>query len=257
MKKILVRADDLGYSRGVNYGIHDAVYNGFINNVGIMVNMPITEAGFNMIKDEPIDFGQHTDITNGKPVLPADQVPSLVDENGYFLRSKVYRDNIKAGKPDFINLEEVVAEIEAQYHRFLELIGRKPDYFEGHAVASPNFVKGLRIMAEKYDLPFLDFTFDGKPLKFKKQTTFISPFDFMDSDYDPKRTLRRLMNEASDSWTNIPMMVCHPGFLDKYIFETSSLTTPRTLEADMAIDQALMAEIKANKIQLIRYSECE
>ena len=56
MKKILVRADDLGYSRGVNYGIHDAVYNGFINNVGIMVNMPITEAGFNMIKDEPIDF---------------------------------------------------------------------------------------------------------------------------------------------------------------------------------------------------------
>ena len=230
MKKILVRADDLGYSRGVNYGIYDAVHNGFINNVGIMVNMPTTEAGFNMIKDEPIDFGQHTDITNGKPVLPADQVPSLVDENGYFLRSKVYRDNIKVGKPD---------------------------YFEGHAVASPNFVKGLRIVAEKYDLPFLDFTFDGKPLKFKKQTTFVSPFDFMDSVYDPKRTLRRLMNEASDSWTNIPMMVCHPGFLDKYILETSSLTTPRTLEADMAIDQALMAEIKANKIQLIRYSECE
>lgn len=45
-----------------------------------------------------IDFGMHTDITKGKP--------------------------------DFTNLDEVVAEIDAQYHRFLELIGKKPDYFK-------------------------------------------------------------------------------------------------------------------------------
>ena len=45
-----------------------------------------------------IDFGMHTDITNGKP--------------------------------DFTNLDEVVAEIDAQYHRFLELIGKKPDYYK-------------------------------------------------------------------------------------------------------------------------------
>ena len=53
--------------------------------------------------------------------------------------------------------EEVIIEIEAQYHRFLELFGRKPDYFEGHAVASANFFKGLEYVAEKYGLKYSGF----------------------------------------------------------------------------------------------------
>lgn len=159
MKQILIRADDLGYSRAVNYGIYDAIHNGIINNVGVMVNMPATEHGLDLLKNEDIDFGMHTDITNGKPILPPDQVPSLVDEHGNFKRSKIYRDNY--GKQDFTNLDEVIAEIDAQYHQFLELIGKKPDYFEGHAVMSDNFIKGLHIVAEEYDLPILDFAFDN------------------------------------------------------------------------------------------------
>ena len=34
--KIMVRADDLGYSRGVNYGIYDTVKNGVIKNIGFI-----------------------------------------------------------------------------------------------------------------------------------------------------------------------------------------------------------------------------
>ena len=37
--KILIRADDVGYSRAVNYGIADSVWNGIIRSVGIMPNM--------------------------------------------------------------------------------------------------------------------------------------------------------------------------------------------------------------------------
>lgn len=57
MKQILIRADDLGYSRAVNYGIYDAIHNGIINNVGVMVNMPATEHGLDLLKNEDIDFG--------------------------------------------------------------------------------------------------------------------------------------------------------------------------------------------------------
>jgi len=39
MKNIIIRADDLGYSKGVNYGTYESVKNGLINNVGVMVNM--------------------------------------------------------------------------------------------------------------------------------------------------------------------------------------------------------------------------
>nr|WP_308723622.1 hypothetical protein [Lactiplantibacillus plantarum] len=34
----------------------------------------------------------------------------------------------------FVDLNEVVLQIEAQYQKFVALVGGKPDYFEGHAV---------------------------------------------------------------------------------------------------------------------------
>lgn len=62
MKKILIRADDLGYSRSVNFGIFDSVHNGIVNNVGVMVNMPSTRMGLDLLKNEDIDLGMHTNI---------------------------------------------------------------------------------------------------------------------------------------------------------------------------------------------------
>ncbi|MBP2058227.1 putative glycoside hydrolase/deacetylase ChbG (UPF0249 family) [Lactobacillus colini] len=253
MKRILLRADDLGYSRAVNYGIYDSIHNGIINNVGVMVNMPSTQMGIDLLKDEDIDYGMHTNITNGKPVLSAEEVPSLVDENGNFNRSKIYRENY--GKPDIINLDEVTAEIDAQYHRFLDLIGRKPDYFEGHAVMSDNFIKGLHIVADRYDLPILDFSFDGSPLNFKNNTEFNVFMESMRPNYDPYKILEEMIKHSEDE--QIPMMVCHPGYLDQYILNTSSLTIPRTQEVSMAIDPKVAELIRTNDIHLLKYSECK
>ena len=39
MKYLLIRADDLGYSEGVNYGIAAAVAAGLVRSVGVMTNM--------------------------------------------------------------------------------------------------------------------------------------------------------------------------------------------------------------------------
>ena len=70
-------------------------------------------------------------------------IPSLVDENGNFKSSKQFR----AAKEDFVVFEEVVLEIEAQYQNF-SLIWASARLFEGHAVASSNFFKGLETVAE-------------------------------------------------------------------------------------------------------------
>lgn len=255
MRRILLRADDLGYSRAVNYGIYDAIHNGVINNVGVMTNMPSTTMGLDLLKNEDIDYGMHTDITNGKPVLPASEVPSLVDQNGFFKRSRIYRANYGSNKPDFVNLDEVVAEIDAQYQKFLKLVGRKPDYFEGHAVMSDNFIKGLHIVAKKYNLPLLDFSFDGHPISFKKKTQFNVYMESMKPNYHPEKVVEDMVKHAED--VDIPMMVCHPGYLDQYILNTSSLTVPRTQEVDMAMSEKTKKLLEDNHIHLIRYSECE
>ena len=39
MKKIIVRADDLGFSESVNYGIEKTVKQGIVKSVGVMMNM--------------------------------------------------------------------------------------------------------------------------------------------------------------------------------------------------------------------------
>lgn len=258
MKKILIRADDLGYSRSVNYGIYDAVHLGVVNNVGVMVNMPNTKMGLNLLKNENIDLGMHTNISNGKPISAIDKVPSLVDSNGFFKRSKIYRENFAKGGKDFIVLDEVVTEIDAQYHQFLDMVGHKPAYFEGHAVMSPNFRKGLKIIAKRYNLPFLDFPENSK-IKFKLHTRFqvyVGAYKNgkIDKNYDPFKLLQVAISHSEDE--AIPMIVSHVGYLDHYLLTHSSLTIPRTKEAEVWTNPKTRQYICQSGVKLIRYSDC-
>ena len=62
---------------------------------------------------EKVCVGQHTNICVGRPVTDPKRIPSLCQDNGLFKSSRVYR----AAKEDFVVLDEVVLEIEAQYQR--------------------------------------------------------------------------------------------------------------------------------------------
>ncbi len=206
MKQILVRADDLGYSRGVNYGIMDSVRHGIVRSVGLMPNMPEAKNGFDLIKDLDVCIGQ----------------------------------------------DEVILEIEAQYEKFKEITGRKPGYFEGHAVASDNFFKGLEIVARRHGLHYLGMSFSG-PVPFKN-SWMASNFGVNDKDYDPFETLKRMALADYDE-NVVPMMVLHPGYLDAFILKTSSLLKPRTLEVQMTMDPDVKQWLKDNDVQVISYDE--
>lgn len=249
MKRLLVRADDLGYSRGVNYGIYDSVHNGIINNVGLMVNMDDTEHGLTLLEHEDVALGLHVVISAGKPIIKSDGLSSITTEDGFFKSSKIYRSS----KQDFVDLDEVVAEIEAQYQKFLSLVGKKPDYFEGHAVMSPNFIKGLEIVAKKYNLPLLHFSFDSSGKMIFKNVVFSGLMDSMKLEYNPYNTLERAIALSDEQ--EIPMMICHPGYLDKYIMDASSLTIPRIKEVAMACDLNVRKMIIENKVNLLKYSD--
>lgn len=249
MKRFLIRADDLGYSKAVNYGIYEAVHNGIINNVGLMVNMPTTQHGLELLKNENVDLGLHVAISSGRPVTDSSKVTSLTTPQGFFKTSKVYRTATK----DFVDLDEVSTEIEAQYQKFVELTGRQPDYFEGHAVVSDNFVKDLKMVAKQHHVPFLDFTFGNATVDFKS-ATFRPLMESMQDNYDPFVTFKKGIAESEDE-SKIPMMICHPGYLDDYILQHSSLTIPRTKEVAMACAPETRKLVEKEKIELVRYSE--
>ena len=121
MKNLLIRADDLGYCESVNYGIARAVKSGIVRSVGVMPNMEWAEHGVRLLDGTDVIFTVHANICQGKPITDPKLIPSLVDGDE-FKDKTLYRE----AKEDFVVLDEVVMEVEAQYLRLVELTGKKP-----------------------------------------------------------------------------------------------------------------------------------
>ena len=245
-KRLLLRADDLGFSEAVNLGIAKSIKQGLIRSVGLMTNMDASAHGVDLICDTKVCLGQHTNICVGRPLTDPKLIPSLTQPNGEFKTSREYRSSTE----DFVNLDEVIIEIEAQYEAFKKLTGTKPQYFEGHAVASANFFKGLEIVAKRHGLDYLEFSMDASPIHFKDKKLHMV-MESMKADYNPYETLKNITYKDDV----VEMMVCHPGYLDDYILTHSSLTIPRTKEVAMLCSNEARDWITDNGIQIVTYAD--
>nr|WP_289706898.1 ChbG/HpnK family deacetylase [Enterocloster clostridioformis] len=171
-----------------------------------------------------------------------------MQENGEFKSSRSYR----SAPQDFVVLEEVILEIEAQYQRFVELTGEQLHYFEGHAVASNNFYRELQIVAKRHGLPYLGFSLE-EPVRFRNTALYIS-MESIKSGYEPFLSLKKAAQKDYGP-SGCAMFVCHPGYLDAYILKTSSLTIPRVLEVEMACSPETKKWLSEQGIQVITYDE--
>lgn len=244
MKKILMRADDLGFSRAVNYGIYDAVRTGLIRSVGVMVNMEDTQHGVDLLKGQDCCYGLHTNFSSGKPLCTPSEVPSLVEPDGRFHSSSQYR----TAKAEFITYEDSMKEISAQYQKFLSLFGHKPTYFEGHAIKSRVMSQALADFAAQNDL-FHHAAFAS--LRIGDREIQMCDVDMMTPDYDPAAELEKQILKLEENQPKI--YVFHPGYLDQTILNMSSLTTARTKEAAALQNPATKLMLERNHVECISY----
>ena len=248
MKKLLIRADDLGYCESVNYGINRAVRSGILRCVGVMPNMEWAEHGVRLLDGTDVIFTVHANICQGRPITDPRLIPSLVDANGEFKDKSIYRE----AREDFVVLEEVLMEVEAQYLRLAELTGKKPFMVEAHAVPSNNFNRALVMVAKKYGVESLSFV----PGRGPRVGKYIFKFS-MDSgnpDYVPFESLKKAMDQefAEDE---AMLMVLHPGYVDEYVMNTSYITTQRAKEVAMAINPEVPRWCAENGVELITYAD--
>ena len=248
MKKILVRADDLGYSEAFNYGLARAVKSGIVRCVGAMPNMEWARHGVDLLKDTDVIFTVHANICQGKPITDPRLVPSLVDENGFFKDKSLYRE----AKEDFVVLDEVVMEVEAQYLRLVEMTGKKPFMVEAHAVPSANFNKALGIINQKYGLANLRFV-PGQGAAIGSHVMKFS-MDSGNANYNPFESFKKaaMLPEADNECA---MMVLHPGYVDEYVLTTSYITTQRALEVAFAINPEVPKWCAENDVKLMTYAD--
>ena len=248
MNKILVRADDLGYSEAFNYGLARAVKSGIVRCVGVMPNMEWARHGVSLLKDTDVTFTVHANICQGRPLTDPALIPSLVDENGFFKDKSLYRE----AREDFVVLEEVVMEVEAQYLRLVEMTGRKPFMVEAHAVPSDNFHRAIGLINQKYGLTGMGFA-PGRGPKIGSHVMKFS-MDSGNPDYDPFESFRKaaMLPEAEDECA---MMVLHPGYVDEYVLTTSYITTQRALEVAFAINPEVPKWCAENGVKLMTYAD--
>ena len=124
--KLIVNADDLGYTERVSAGVLRAHRDGIVTATTFMTNAPHTDGAARLARATPsLDVGVHLVVSYGRPLADVARVGSLVDADGRFFRPKelLSRD---------VDREEALTEYRAQYEKARDLLGRDPTHLDTH-----------------------------------------------------------------------------------------------------------------------------
>jgi predicted glycoside hydrolase/deacetylase ChbG (UPF0249 family) len=221
MIKLIVNADDFGFSQGVNHGIIDSYLYGIVNSTTMMMTMAGTEHAIQLAKKYPkLRVGIHLVLTCGKPLVA--HVPSLIDNNGHFRSLSTF-------DPKVISLDELEREWTAQIERFINA-GLKPTHLDSHHHVHTlkelhPVVKNLSI---KFGMPVRKNVFHS--IDGVESFSDVSLFDFYGEGVKPDY-FTKLNERFKDSMT-IEVM-CHPAYLDNNLLHGSSYAYQRLTELEI------------------------
>ncbi len=84
MRRLIINADDLGLTAGVNRGIAEAHCRGLVTDATLMANARAFDHGVAAAKVEQLSVGCHVVLVDGDPLLPGAVIPTLVNPEGKF-----------------------------------------------------------------------------------------------------------------------------------------------------------------------------
>lgn len=246
---LIVRADDLGMSKAVNYGIFDAAKAGALSSVGVMTNMDAAAHGAQLLGSTALELGLHVNISTGAPLCSWEEVSSLTqEETRDFCTSGMWRKKGEAG----IIAEELLREIRAQYRRFEELFGRPPAYMDGHGIDLPLFQRMIRQVAEETGVHFVNV--NSERWQTRWQIHSAAPY-LMDARcmYDPYAYI--LQDDAQLLSHPCAVVVFHPGYMDRYLNEHSSFTAIRMMECAFLMSDSYREWLQQHHVRLVTFTE--
>lgn len=119
MRKLIVTADDFGLDIAVNEAVERGNREGILSTASLMVAAPAFEDAVARARALPyLRVGLHLVLVNGKPKLPPERVPLLVDPDGNFPS-----DLFAAGVRYFFTpgiRAQLEAEVRAQFEAFAQ-----------------------------------------------------------------------------------------------------------------------------------------
>ncbi len=261
--KLLVQGDDYGFTKAVTLGIIEGIDNGILRNTGMFTNSPHAEFAAELAKLRPqACFGIDFNIVSGKPVSDPKEIPYLVDDKGEFIRSTIWvkdpRFLTEDGRRELFPADEVAKEIEAQYNRFVELMGQKPGYLHGHSIMPEPYTEAIQALAKRTGVPF--------SMDIAKQYNFatihrVDMKSMQKKEFDPfvqinKDTTKMVLDSSEHLLASEYAMIGgHPGYVDAELFELTTLSIERCKDLAMIISPEIKKWVEDNNVELITYRD--
>jgi predicted glycoside hydrolase/deacetylase ChbG (UPF0249 family) len=130
VKSLIVNADDLGWTDGVNRGILEAFHHGILTSTSLLANGAAFAGGVQAARSAPgLGVGVHLNLSDGPPVADRGIVASLLNDDGEFARRPegLLLRRARQG----LSLAEVESEWDAQIQKIRDA-GIAPTHLDGH-----------------------------------------------------------------------------------------------------------------------------
>jgi predicted glycoside hydrolase/deacetylase ChbG (UPF0249 family) len=286
IRRLIVNADDLGMSRGTTDGILQAHQKGIVTSASLMVNQPASEYAIDQLKSVPrLRVGVHINLCRGRPLLAANEVPTLVTKEGRFYPYHEMRQRFWCWA---VSPREVEAECRAQIRWMKERL-LTPTHADSHdhlhliPLAVRPFCRALlaegirntRAARVRY-WPrdgYVAGAFAGPIYRRLALTAYVELLQLAvfrglaqpDCVVTCHPRYRPYPDSLGSGWQlvleNLPTgtyeLACHPGFSEKGFSETDKLQKRRELEVRILTDPALRNAVERNGIRLINYAQLD
>ena len=233
MRRLIVNADDFALTTGVNRAIVEAHNAGIVTSASMMANGVALESAVQLGRANPrLGVGCHVVLVDGNPVLPAEDVASLVADHpagsAFVNTLSTFAGRSLLGRLDPAQIE---AEAIAQFRK-LQSSGLRLTHFDTHKHTHivPSVTQALLLAAGKCGIravrnpfvpswPWLLTSFLGRPrlwrryLEVRALRSFASAF-------------RRKVKRAGLATTDGILGVVVTGVLDERWFETIIAAMP-------------------------------
>jgi predicted glycoside hydrolase/deacetylase ChbG (UPF0249 family) len=250
MVGVIINADDFGMSDGVCAGIAKAICSGCVTTTSAMVCVPgATDRIARWSEMIPGCIGAHLQLTSGRPILPASEVPSLVQANGLF---PVSRKEVRAPKR-----AEVIAEWEAQIEVLVRL-GIRPTHIDSHhhvhrlpevRDAYYEIVNQRGVPARSVDAEMTErFRGMGVPCTGK---TLLGWFGGEVSVSSLLAVIRDGVQGCSNG--SVVEVMSHPGLVDDELRRVSRYVEERETELAVLCDPRLRESLQAESLSLCSF----
>jgi hopanoid biosynthesis associated protein HpnK len=186
VKQLIVTGDDFGLALPVNEAIEEAHRRGILTTASLMVSAAAAADAVERSRKSPsLRVGLHLVLVEGRPVLPPESVPDLVDEKGEFTNRLV-----RAGVRYFF-LQGVRKQLELEIRAQFEAFGKTGlplDHVNAHnhlhlhptilnLILKAGGEHGLKAIRLPFEPPFLSWRASRKSLVSRLATgLFLRPW---------------------------------------------------------------------------------